>query len=227
MSEKNRELLKSREIMYRFLSSVYIKEIDREMLQAMLGFSFSEIPETKEGWEQELSAGYQLIRDWISGFEGKSEEETDERLEDLAADYAKTFLAAGDASGKAAFPYESVYTGTDSAFGGSVQMQLKAAYVAKGFTMKEDMFTIMEDHVGLLFNYMAELLKRQAEAEEECEAESLKAEADAFFRDHILNWIGQFTADVYKYSERDFYKGIARITRGFAEAERIAAAEVE
>ena len=108
MSENNMELLKSRERMYRFLSSVYINEIDGEMLKAMQAFSFPEIPESGEGWQQDISAGYQLIRSALAGFEGKSEEETKELLEDLAADYAKTFLAAGDASGKAAFPYETV-----------------------------------------------------------------------------------------------------------------------
>lgn len=220
MSEKNLELLKSREMMYRFLSSVYINEIDGEMLKAMRAFSFPEIPETGEGWQQDLSAGYQMLRDTLSGFDGKTEEETEALLEDLAADYAKTFLAAGDPTGKAAFPYESVYTGSDSAFGGSVQMQLHAVYAAKGFKMNEEMFRIMEDHVGLIFNYMAELLKQQAEAESEREAEEQQREAAAFFRDHIENWIGLFTADVYKYAERDFYKGIARLTRGFAEAEK-------
>ncbi len=227
MSEKNRELLKSREMMYRFLASIYINEIDREMLDSMQAFAFPDFPENGEGWQQDLSAGYALIQSGLSGFAGKSEDETNALLEDLAADYAKTFLAAGDPSGKAAFPYESVYTGADSTFGGSVQMQLNAVYAAKGLKMKEDMFRIMEDHVGLLFQYMAELLKRQAETEEEKAEEDLKQEAEAFFRDHIQNWIGLFTADIYKYSERDFYKGIARVTRGFVEAERIAAAEVE
>ena len=69
----------------------------------------------------------------------KTEEATKDMLEDLAADYAKTFLAAGDAAGKAAFPYESVYTGTDSQFGGSVQMNLNAEYAARGLSMKEYM----------------------------------------------------------------------------------------
>lgn len=220
MSEKNLELMKYREMMYRMLSSIYINEIDADMLRALSGTEFPEFEEPEYGWQRDLKAGFEMVREYLSAFEGKSNEEKEELLEDLAADYAKTFLAAGDASGKAAFPYESVYTGTDSRFGGSVQMQLNALYAAKGFQMKEDMFRIMEDHIGLEFGYMAELLKRQAETEDEHEWEELKYDMEEFFRDHIINWAALFANDIYKYSDREFYKGIARITLGFTAAEK-------
>lgn len=220
MSEKNLELMKYREMMYRLLSSVYINEIDRAMLDSLMAAEFPEFEEISTGWQQNLQAGFETVKEYLKAFEGKNEEETDALLEDLAADYAKTFLAAGDAAGKAAFPYESVYTGTDSQFGGSIQMQLNALYAAKGLKMKEDMFRIMEDHVGLLFGYMAELLKRQAETEDEKEAEELGYEMEDFFADHLGSWISLFANDIYKYSERDFYRGIARITLGFMEAEK-------
>jgi len=156
----------------------------------------------------------------LDQFRGKSEEETKDMLEDLAADYAKTFLAAGDAAGKAAFPYESVYTGTDSQFGGSVQMNLNAEYAAKGYSMKEDMFKIMEDHIGLELNYMAELLKEQSEETDEKKADKLSKDMKKFFRRHISNWVMLFANDIYKYTDRDFYKAIARITIGFMELEQ-------
>ena len=36
-----------------------------------------------------------------------------------------------------------------------------------------------------------------------------------FLKKHLMNWALSFTADVIRYAERDFYKGIARITSGF------------
>ncbi len=227
MNEKDREYTKYREMMYRLLSSIYIDEIDEKMLRAMQEFEFPELTGTLEGWQTDLQEGFALIKGYLAGFEGKDEKETSELLEDLAADYAKTFLAAGDATGKAAFPYESFYAGTDSRFGGSIQMQLGALYAAKGFEMKKDMFRILEDHIGLEFCYMAELLKTQSETEDEKKAEVLNTDMKTFFNDHIAGWIGLFTADVYKYSERDFYKGFARVTRGFTEAEKLIFSEVE
>lgn len=209
MSEKKPELTRSRELMYRLLSSIYIDEINNEMLTALRELELPAMPENTGSWQEDMRAGFELIGGHLAGFEGKDKEGTAALLEDLAADYAKTFLAAGDAAGRAAFPYETVYTGTDSMFGGSVQMQLNALYAANGFKMKEDMFKIMEDHIGLELCFMAELL-----------ALGREDEAAVFFNDHLINWVGRFTADVYKYSERDFYKGIARVTRGFIEAEK-------
>lgn len=209
MSNEMKNLNQYREWMYRFLASVFIQEIDVQMLSSLQKMTFPALEESKTPWQQDLNAGFRLIESYLSGYEGKTKEETSALLEDLAADYAKVFLAAGDAAGKAAFPYESIYAGFDSAFGGSLQMNLSALYASKGLSMREDMFKIMEDHIGLEMNYMAELIK-----------EDQKAQQREFFQTHLINWVLQFAADIYKYTERDFYKGIARMTMGFMEAEQ-------
>lgn len=215
-----KELNQYREWMYRFLASVFIQEIDEAMLASMQKMTFPAFPETNTPWQQDLDAGFRLIESYLAGFKGKSEEEVHALLEDLAADYAKVFLAAGDAAGKAAFPYESIYTGFDSAFGGSLQMNLSALYASKGLTMREDMFKIMEDHIGLELNFMAELLKEESDAADEATADDLRKQQCEFFQTHLINWAAQFAADIYKYTERDFYKGVARMTMGFMEAEQ-------
>ena len=223
MSENNGNEMKYREMMYRFLSGLFIEEVNNELLSVLLETEFPKIEEPEETWEQDLKAGYELLQRVLEEFRGKSEEEKAAMLEDLAADYARTFLAAGDAAGKAAFPYESVYTGTDSQFGGSVQMNLNADYAARGFSMREDMFVIMEDHIGLELNFMAELLKEQQEAIASGDtkaAEKAAKDAKKFFRRHIANWVLLFANDIYKYPQRDFYKSIARITIGFMEFEQ-------
>ena len=209
MSNEMKNLNQYREWMYRFLASVFIQEIDVQMLSSLQKMTFPALEESKTPWQQDLNAGFRLIESYLSGYEGKTKEETSALLEDLAADYAKVFLAAGDAAGKAAFPYESIYAGFDSAFGGSLQMNLSALYASKGLSMREDMFKIMEDHIGLEMNYMAELIK-----------EDQKDQQREFFQTHLINWVLQFAADIYKYTERDFYKGIARMTMGFMEAEQ-------
>ena len=218
MSKETNKLNTYREWMYRFLASVFIQEIDAPMRAALREMAFPVVGESSDPWTQDLDAGYRLVESYLAGFEGKTEEECAALLEDLAADYAKVFLAAGDATGKAAFPYESIYAGFDSAFGGSLQMNLSALYASKGLTMREDMFNIMEDHIGLDLNYMAELLKE--EAEDEAAADDLRKQQREFFQTHLINWALQFAADIYKYTERDFYKGIARMTMGFLEAEQ-------
>ena len=218
MNQDYLELIKYRESMYRLFASIYIEEIDKDMLHRLLKLKLPKIGKPILNWQMDFNAGYDLFASYLEGYKDKPDETVDEMLEDLAADYAKIFLAAGEATGRAAFPYESVYTGHDSEFGGSIQTNLHALYAAKGLKMREDMFKIMEDHIGLEFNYMAELLAAQAEAlkqdDEETSGKLLK-EQIAFFREHLLNWTVSFTNDVYKYADRDFYKGVARMTSGF------------
>lgn len=212
------ELTKYRESMYRLLSSIYIEEIDKEGLEKLLNLRLPKIKTPVENWQMDFNSGYEMVEGYLEGFRKKSEEDRQTMLEDLAADYARVFLAAGDATGKAALPYESVYVGSDSPLGGSTQMQLKALYSAKGLEMREDMFKIVEDHIGLEFNFMAELLSAQAEAIKDEDADAtatlLKEQID-FFRNHLMKWTGMFTNDVYKYADRDFYKGFSMITSGF------------
>ena len=104
-------------------------------------------------------------------------------------------------------------------------MNLSALYASKGLTMREDMFKIMEDHIGLELNFMAELLKEESDAADEAAADEAAADdlhrqQREFFQTHLINWAAQFAADIYKYTERDFYKGVARMTMGFMEAEQ-------
>ena len=99
-------------------------------------------------------------------------------------------------------------------------MNLSALYASKGLTMREDMFKIMEDHIGLELNFMAELLKEESDTADEAAADDLRKQQCEFFQTHLINWAAQFAADIYKYTERDFYKGVARMTMGFMEAEQ-------
>ena len=67
---------------------------------------------------------------------------------------------------------------------------------------------------------MAELLKEESDAADEATADDLRKQQCEFFQTHLINWAAQFAADIYKYTERDFYKGVARMTMGFMEAEQ-------
>lgn len=211
MSKEDKELLEQRILMYRFLSSVFMDELDENLLKALME---ADLPEhiSDEPWSDNISEGFKLVKQSLEGAKGGSDEEIKSFLEDLAADYAKTFLAAGDAAGKAAFPYEAIYAGTDSPHGGSIEMQLDAKYAASGLKMREDMFKVSCDHISLELEYMARMLEEGSE--------EANKEAKEFFDEHIINWAGLFANDIYKYSERDYYKGIARILLGFIEAEK-------
>ncbi len=148
--------------------------------------------------------------------------EFEEKLDDLAADFAKTFLAAGDATGRAAFPYESVYVDKRHRVGGSTEMQMHAYYLERGLKADPDTYRTMDDNIGLMLEYQGNVCEELAaalEADDEEKAAAILKEQKEFVKKHLTNWVYSFTADVIKYSERDFYKGVAKITNGFIKKE--------
>ena len=52
--------------------------------------------------------------------------------DDLAVDYARVFLGAGEANGKAAYPYESVYTSPEGLVRQEARARVRAIYAAGG-----------------------------------------------------------------------------------------------
>ena len=103
----------------------------------------------------------------MSGKKGEHEPEKEGVLATIW-DYAKTFLAAGEATGVAAFPYESIYTNKKREIGGRTEQETLALYALHGWEPSKDMFRTMNDHIGLELEFMAVL----------CEEELLSCQTD-------------------------------------------------
>lgn len=204
---------KDRALMYRFLGELYLMEVDAAQLGAMKKMVFQD---TSEEVDPDLREGFVLMGKAVSGM-------SEDDLDDLAADYAKTFLAAGDATGRAAFPYESVYVDKKHRVGGSTEMQMHALYKARGREADPQMYRTMDDHIGLILEYQGLLCEELEEAlkkEEQEKVVSLLKEQKELLTSHLTNWVFAFSEDVLRYAERDFYKAVALITRGFLKQEK-------
>lgn len=223
MEEKNINLMRTS--LYRLLGKIYMLEVDEPTLKIFKEMKFPENIGTSltdlSPAEMDLSEGYALLQKYFA----QSSLSDDAIIEELAVDYAKTFLSAGDQSGQSAFPYESVYASKAGQFGGENQVLVEKDLASKGLKLKEDMFRVMEDHIGVELEYMAGLIDGSACAdcelhsnEEDCP--SSVQEQKEFLNDHLLNWINSFTADVSKYATTDFYKGWAKVTNGFLGLEK-------
>ena len=207
-------LSEARGAMYRFLGGLYIMEVDEAQLAALKRLRFPEV-EGNDDSDLDLREGYALLRGYVETLEADG-------LDDLAADYAKVFLAAGDAAGLAAFPYESVYVDKKRQVGGSTEMQMKALYLERGWEPDPNVYRTMYDNIGLMLEYMGILCDELTELLRSGDAEKCKAllrEQRDFVRRHLTNWAYSFTGDVIKFSERDFYKGVAKLTSGFLKKE--------
>ena len=204
-------MLKAMELrsnLYKFLSQMYLMELDAALLAELKQMEFPELCENEY-----LATGYSQIEKALVAM-------TAEDLDDLAVDYAKTFLAAGSAQGSAAFPYESVYTSRRRLVGQEVHDSVVKFYAEHGMKLGAPVFKIPEDHISVEFEFMAHLCGKWISAEtDEEKAENLKVQKE-FFRSHIINWAVMFCADAERHAETDFYCGLANITRGFLQEEK-------
>ena len=180
--------------LYRLLSRLYRAEVDEALLDSLKALA---LPEENE----DLKQGTADLRDYLSSCGPNA-------VEDLAVDYAATFLAAGSAEGAAALPCESVYTSPKRIFMQEAWEQVSRLYAEKGLGKDEGLSDLMEDHAALELAFMAWLIENGTVQEQK-----------AFLEDHLLNWLPAFAADVEQYGRTPFYKAVAKITLGFLRLE--------
>lgn len=145
-----------------------------------------------------------------------------EDLEDVAADYAKTFLAAGEATGVAAFPYESIYTNKKHEIGGRTEQETLALYALHGWEPGKNMFRTMNDHIGLELEFMAVLCEEELLACQTDNADRVamsNRDQNEFLCNH-LKWAGAFCMDIGKYAKTEFYQAVGKVTSAFLEQEK-------
>lgn len=209
---ENKTLFEGRQRMYRLLSRLYVLEVDEELLSAL-----GQVKYPAQCPNEEMAEGYRMIAEYLKDSQAKDRQEV---LDDLAVDYARIFLSAGVAQGKAAFPYESVYTSKKHLMMQESRNEVVALYGAKGVKPSQDMYRVPEDHLGLLLEYMALLCQECLQAEAPKAAKASLEEQAVFLKEHLNNWVPAFAGEVQKYAGTDFYKGLARLTRGFLMAEK-------
>ncbi|MDF3000720.1 MAG: asrA1 [Bacillota bacterium] len=199
--------MENREKLYRFLSSIYQKEVDRALLTQMKAMTFP-----SEAEAPSLTEGYRMLKDYLDQIDERKARIPEDEVTDLAADYAKIFLAAGISQGSAAFPYESVYTSPERIIMQDAWETVRKLYESVGLIKNVETSGLFEDHIALELEFMA-FLCEESHRDPDCSDWLIKQRE--FLRDHLLNWVPSFTADVNQYADTAFYKGIAKITEGF------------
>lgn len=192
--------------MYLLLSLLYVREPDAALLAALRGMAFP--PDCPF---PELAAGYAAMRDYLDAAD-------DNAVEELAADYAGTFLAAGVAQGMAAFPYASVYTSKRRLVGQEPCARVSAVYAKKGLVLSPAYPKMPDDHIGAELALMAHLCGEELDGT--TDGQRSREEQRAFLEEHLLPWAFPFCRDVEAYAKTGFYRALARITRGFLQGER-------
>lgn len=200
--------LEMRSAFYRFLASMYLKELTEEQIAALGDMV---VPE-----DTSLSAGYGLMKDYITHYPP----ELDIR-QNLAVDYASTFLGAGHYEKLIAPPYESVFLSPAHILMQEPRDEVVKVYASEGVRLDPSDDT-PEDHMGFELQFMAELLDRQAAAfdsEDLDEARRLGEVSQGFLQDHLAKWTPMLCKAIDEHARTDFYKGVASLTRNFIQDE--------
>lgn len=201
------ELLRTRESVYRMFSSLYFKELTDEQIR----FFANEGLATLAGVEGLVGAGAARARRYL-------ERITSATREDLAVDFAHTFLAAGSTKGEQrACPFESVFTSPEGLLMQDARDEVYRMMLDEHLAPDASLH-IPEDHLSFEFDFMAELCARcaaQLAAGERAEAARLLEVQRTFHRDHLLNWVDAFREAVEGCCRTDFYRGVAEMTCGY------------
>jgi len=145
-----------------------------------------------------------------------------ELLEGLTVEYTILFIGPGSHIS----PHESIHVeerfGEQNAFWGAQTVEVKKFMEAAGLQVA-DTFGGMPDHLTAEFEFMQQLLLKEAEAWVEEEGELginiLKIEKQ-FYDEHLSQWIPNFCDKVIEATKHPFYKQFTEVTKGFIEFEK-------
>lgn len=204
------EVNRGRAGFYRMLAQLYFKELTAEQVKHLAGMDFSGM----SGDDETIAEGYADIRRYLRHANGGTRQE-------LACDYAHTFLAAGNYETFAATPYESVFTSEMGLLMQEARDEVYKTFCSQHIQPDESLH-LPEDHISFEFEFVATMLDRINDAildgafGHACELAQVVSD---FHRDHQLNWIDDLCDSVDDVAQTRFYKGVGKVTRGFVHAD--------
>lgn len=193
--------------MYNMLARMIMQEVDTNFLAELKKMQFPQNTGNKA-----IDEAYHVLF--------KSLSQTKESvIDDLAVDYARTFLGIGTMESRAAYPFESVYTSEKGLLMQDAHVRTYAIYLAEGLVdALANPHNEGVDHLYLELLFMKELSLRAAralEAGEEDAAFKALLTQKHFLADHLLNWVPIWAADVPLYAKELFYPACAKLTAAY------------
>ncbi|MGN0076066.1 MAG: molecular chaperone [Parafannyhessea sp.] len=192
---------------YRMLGSLYFTELTEEQIRTLAAVDYASFAELDE----ELARGAKEIERALRHVNSSTREE-------LAVDYAHTFLAAGAGRAEArAVPYESVYLDESGLLMGPSRDRVYKAMLKEG-VLPDATLNVPEDHLSFECEFMATMADRAAaafEAQDRQEALRCVDVQREFLHSHLAAWIDVFCRAVDQTCRTKFYRGVALMTRAF------------
>ncbi|MCD8315996.1 MAG: molecular chaperone TorD family protein [Eggerthellaceae bacterium] len=200
------DVLEARAGFYELLSSWYFYPLSQEQLEQLAAFDFSIYSGIIDDLDSVINDITRALRKMHTG-----------TRELIARDFTAAFAGTSAYEGKSAMPCESVFTSNTG-----LMMQNSYVEVSKVFRKekirKKEGFDWPEDHISIMFNFMAVLSRRAIGAIESGDRKeagrNLELSRD-FLENQILSWFDDFQELANKMISMRFYRGVLSFTRGY------------
>ncbi len=210
----DREISGFRRGYYELLSQLFL-DAPKEPIIGVLSHNLESRIQAAENLNPSLAEGWQTIRAYLSD----NGADPSKLREALADEHNLLFISPRE---PVILPYESYYMDKDIL--GPSLAQVRGFLRRAGLEKRED-FPEPEDHIASELEIMGQLIARQEAAKEPTQEEHWLHLQGEFLRAHLLPWAFLLADDLEKEEKAKFYKGIAKLTRGFLELERDLIAE--
>ncbi len=194
------QLMKARQNAYDLLRCFFLQEPSEKFLAAL---KEENILNNLVGYDEDLDRGVQLISSVISSLEISS------IIPDLVTEFNRLFI------GPLPIPlYESIYRSKTGLFMQEETVDVKKRYMEAGLAVNPGN-PFPDDHIGAELEFIFFLCQKAAQAEDKKLRETLLKLQEKFFQDHLAVWISPLCDRLYQEAESSYFKGVARMTKGF------------
>jgi putative dimethyl sulfoxide reductase chaperone len=225
--EEMAELAQARSRVYGFLGGVFNRLPDDQFAASLSSpelATFLSILGEGEDASEDMQEGLRLMKAFTGASNGKPVEEL---KTDLAVERTRLLRGIKPGYGPPP-PYESVYVEPKQPRLTQAMLSVRDAYAEAGVGLPEDVQD-QPDFIGIELDFMRHLTEKESHAwdkSDQSEAKEVLEKEQRFLETHILQWIPRYCDAMLRDAQFDFYRGIARLTKGFVQGEIHTAAEL-
>ncbi|MBN2487601.1 MAG: molecular chaperone TorD family protein [Methanosarcinaceae archaeon] len=202
--EPENDYLKLRNSVYAFLQQMFLEEAPRKLASDLVKGTFP-VPIGLRTLNPDIDEGIELLLDYIQ--KCKNVDEVHDRLQ---KEFTILFIGPGSSPVP---PYETMYI--DHKMSGPTLLELKKVYRHAGIEKKAD-YPEPEDNIAFEMRFMNYLCEKAMQDNTNTYLEMQKE----FMDEHLLKWVPDFCDDLFINEYSDFYKWIAKFTKGFLVLDR-------
>lgn len=200
------DMARARASFYRMLGGLYLNELSEEDIERLSQGSFA----SSDLGNAEANEGLSDMASYLRRAPRNVRQE-------LAVDFAGSILAAGVSEERRATPYESVFTSATGLLMQEARDDVYRYYCESGVEVDESL-RMPEDHFSFECEFMALLADRSADKLAEGDTAGCLDDVNlqaSFYADHLANWVDSLCACLEGCARTRFYRGVAKLTRGF------------